>query len=252
MNVRIVYIFMMHTNRKEDGPMKKTYGSLFVFSVAFGLTTLVFLGGLPALAAEDAQLGPYLEAVIEDIDPGELTDDEAAGILFMREEEKLARDVYDRLGELWGVPVFLNIADSEQTHMDAMLVLIDRYGLSDPVGGDTPGVFSDPTLQSLYDDLVKTGSTSLEDAFRVGALIEELDIADLEENLEMTDNIDVRIVYQNLMKGSRNHLRSFYRQLDRSGMDYEPTYLPADEVSRIISSPRETGGAITDPDYRLP
>jgi len=67
----------------------------------------------------------------------------------------------------------------------------------------------------------------------------------------MTDNTDVRIVYQNLMKGSRNHLRSFYRQLDRSGVDYEPTYLPPDEYSRIINSPRETGGAIDDPDYRF-
>jgi len=230
--------------------MKRIYTSILVLSAAFGLAAVVFSGGAVALAADDAQLGPCMEAIFADIPPGELSDDEAAGILYMREEEKLARDVYARLGELWGVPVFSNISNSEQTHMDAVLVLIDRYGLSDPVGEDIPGVFSDPALQSLYDDLVETGSASLEDAFRVGALIEELDIADLEERLSVTDNDDIAIVYQNLMKGSRNHLRSFYRQLDRSGIDYEPTYLPADEVSRIIDSPRETGGAIEDPNYR--
>ena len=231
--------------------MKHIYATLFSLFVVLGFTLLAVPGGPVALAGEDVRLGPFLEAVIEDIESGDLSDDEAAGVLYMREEEKLARDVYDRLGELWGVPVFQNIAASEQTHMDAMLVLIDRYGLSDPVGDDTPGVFSDPVLQSLYDDLVETGSASLENAFRVGVLIEELDIADLADRLAMTNNDDIAIVYQNLMKGSRNHLRSFYRQLDRSGVDYEPTYLSAEEVSRIINSPRETGGAITDPNYRF-
>ena len=231
--------------------MKQTYKAVRQFFVVLGLAIIAVSGAYTALAAENAELGPCLEAAIADIETDELTADEAAGILYMREEEKLARDVYDRLGELWGMPIFLNIARSEETHMDAMLVLIDRYDLSDPVGDGVPGVFQDPTLQSLYDDLVETGTTSLEDAFRVGALIEELDIADLEEHLARTDNIDVRIVYQNLMKGSRNHLRSFYNQLDRSGVDYEPTYLPPDEYSRIINSPRETGGAIDDPDYRF-
>jgi len=231
--------------------MKQIYGSLLSFFVAFGLVTIAVSGAHTVLAADNAGFGPCLEAVIADIETNELSSDEAAGILYMREEEKLARDVYDRLGDLWGVPIFRNIARSEDTHMDAVLVLIDRYDLSDPVGDNGPGVFEDPALQTMFDDLVETGTTSLEDAFRVGVLIEELDIADLTDRLATTDNIDVRIVYQNLMKGSRNHLRSFYRQLDRSSVDYEPMYLPADEFSRIIDSPRETGGAIDDPNYRL-
>ena len=231
--------------------MKRTYTAVPLFFIVLCVAVIAVSSANTIFAAEDAELGPCLEAMFADIGTEELSDDEAAGILYMREEEKLARDVYDRLGELWGIPIFSNIARSEETHMDAMLVLIDRYGLSDPVGDDTPGTFEDPALQSLYDDLVETGSASLADAFRVGALIEELDIADLEERLAMTDNTDVRIVYQNLMKGSRNHLRSFYRQLDRSGVDYEPTYLPEDEYYRIIDSPRETGGAIDDPNYRF-
>lgn len=231
--------------------MKRTYTAVRLLFIVLGVAVIAASGANTILAAEDAELGPCLEAIFADIETEELSDDEAAGILYMREEEKLARDVYDRLGGLWGIPIFSNIARSEETHMDAMLVLIDRYSLSDPVGDDTPGVFEDPALQSLYDDLVEAGSASLADAFRVGALIEELDIADLEERLAMTDNTDVRIVYQNLMKGSRNHLRSFYRQLDRSGIDYVPTYLPADEYFRIIDSPGETGGAIDDPNFRF-
>ncbi|MBN1882412.1 MAG: DUF2202 domain-containing protein [Deltaproteobacteria bacterium] len=231
--------------------MKQIYLVVLLFFVAFGLVTIVVSGAHPALAADDPELGPCLEAIFSEIAPGELSAEEEAGILYMREEEKLARDVYNRLGELWGIPIFSNIARSEETHMDAMLVLIDRYGLSDPVDDDTPGVFEDPALQSLYDELTASGSVSLTYAFRVGALIEELDIADLKDHLEMTDNDDVRIVYQNLMRGSRNHLRSFYRQLNRSGVDYKPTYLSMDEFSRIITSPRETGGAIDDPNYRF-
>ena len=54
-----------------------------------------------------------------------ISDEEATGLIFMREEEKLARDVYLTLYDVWETAVFDNIASSEQTHMDAVLMLID-------------------------------------------------------------------------------------------------------------------------------
>jgi hypothetical protein len=72
----------------------------------------------------------------------------------MREEEKLARDVYAALGDMRGQQIFTNIASSEQTHMDAMGTLIDRYSLEDPIITDVRGVFSSSALQSLYDELI--------------------------------------------------------------------------------------------------
>jgi len=189
-----------------------------------------------------------VDAKIATIEITELTKNEAEGILFMREEEKLARDVYRAIYDKWGIRIFANIASSEQTHMDALAKIIVRYGLDDPISNDVPGVFKNDTLKSLYKELVEKAGKSLNDALIVGAQIEELDIADLIKWIEATDNDDVRIVYQNLMKGSRNHLRSFHRQIERNGVKYTPSYLEADLFNRIVASPRERG-AILDPDY---
>ena len=92
---------------------------------------------------------------------GELDAVEVAGLLYMREEEKLARDVYLTLYEKWEMPIFQNIANSESTHMEAIETLIDRYNLEDPAAGKDAGVFTDQTLQGLYDQLVAEGSQSL-------------------------------------------------------------------------------------------
>ena len=135
-----------------------------------------------------------------------MTAAESATLTFMREEEKLARDVYLFLFDVWGKRVFSNIAASEQNHMDALKRMLDKYGLPDPILGE--GVFRDPELQELYDLLVFLGIGSLEDALLVGALIEEVDIEDLELALIESSRDDLDRVYGNLMAGSVNHLRA--------------------------------------------
>lgn len=141
------------------------------------------------------------------IPASDLSAEEAAGLLFMREEEKLARDVYNQMYGLWGQPVFQNIASSEQTHMDEVKELLDHYGLTDPA--QAPGQFSDAALQALYDQLIAQGSISQAEALKVGALIEQTDINDLQAHLAQTDNADIQMVYNNLMSGSYNHLSAF-------------------------------------------
>ena len=171
-----------------------------------------------------------------------LDDIEETTLLFMREEEKMARDVYLQLFDLWNNRVFDNIAASEQHHMDAMKRLIDGYGLTDPVIDDTPGAFTDQTLGALHDELVETGSQSLEAALRVGALIEEIDILDLESAIAETDNDDIIQAYQKLLRGSRNHLRAFVRQLESLGVVYEAQRMDQAELDAIVNSPMERGG----------
>jgi hypothetical protein len=174
---------------------------------------------------------------------GELSAEEVAGLLYMREEEKLAHDVYLTLYEKWGLPIFRNIASSEQTHTEAVKSLLDRYGLEDPAEGNGVGVFTDPALQTLYDQLVNTGDASLAAALRVGATIEEIDILDLEARLTQTDNRDITLVYDNLTSGSRNHLRSFVSTLERqAGEDYQPQYLDQASYDAIVSTGIERGG----------
>jgi len=168
-----------------------------------------------------------------------LSDVEKEGLLFTREEEKLARDVYVAMAAKWGHRVFTNIAAAEQRHMDAVLFLLERYELADPAEGKAPGAFEDEQLGALYVSLVERGTASLVDAFAVGATIEDLDLADVGQLLEDADNVDVDTLTQNLAKGSRNHLRSFVALLEATGATYAPVYLDAAEYEEIVTTPAE-------------
>ena len=179
-----------------------------------------------------------LEAMpVEDLD-----DSEIASLVAMRQEEKLARDVYLTLQMQWGARIFANIARAEQQHMDLVKWLLDRDGIADPASDDTIGTYTDPAFEELYQQLVAVGTQSYQAALTVGATIEDLDLYDLEEALKgAVDNADIRMVYQNLAKGSRNHLRAFYGQLQILGVEYTAQYLPEDEVLTIVGSDWERG-----------
>lgn len=171
-----------------------------------------------------------------------LSADEEAGLIFMREEEKLAHDVYAQLYTTWGTSIFNNIADSEQTHTDAVKLLLIKYNLTDPVGNNGVGVFLDMTLQTLHDNLLADGNQSLIDGLKVGGIIEEVDILDLENELtNNVDNDDIELVYNNLLKGSRNHLRAFVKVLKTNGVTYVPQYLTPEAYQEIIDGDIETG-----------
>jgi hypothetical protein len=142
-----------------------------------------------------------------------LTAADAAGLTFMREEEKLARDVYTVLGDTYDVRAFDNIARSESKHMAAVKRLMDIYSIPDPVGSDVPGVFKDPAFTQLYAALTAQGRQSLAGALQAGVTIEKMDIADLEARIAATDRADLKAVYGNLLRASQNHLRAFNRLL---------------------------------------
>ena len=157
----------------------------------------------------------FLKSSIEqsDFPPGELSQEERDGLIHMRIEEKLARDVYIVIGELWNYKVFLNIQLSEQKHMEAVKKLLDRYTVPDPLTTDSIGVFPNPQFQQLYDNYIQQGNQSLQQALLAGKAIEELDIADLEYQLSFVDNPDIIKVYQNLKAASENHLVAFNKCL---------------------------------------
>jgi hypothetical protein len=174
---------------------------------------------------------------------GNLSDAEQEDLIFMREEEKLARDVYLTLYDQWGLRIFQNIAASEQNHTDSIKSLLDRYGLADPATGNDMGEFANPDLQALYDQLTADGSQSVVAALRVGAVIEEIDILDLLEAIAHTDRADIIRVYGNLARGSENHLRAFVSTLERqSGEIYQPQYLDQEAYEAIINSSPDNGG----------
>jgi hypothetical protein len=181
---------------------------------------------LPAAILLASAVGSPLLAV-EPL-PAEVAD----ALAYMREEEKLARDVYLHFAALYpvvepGSNIFTKIAKSEQRHTDAVLKLLDKYGVDDPVVSDEgevnpPGIFTDDELQTLYDNLVANGEAGLAEALEVGVLIEHTDIGDIGDAIELSAAYpDIVQVYSNLLSGSYSHLSAFEEVLEKLEADEE-------------------------------
>ncbi len=170
----------------------------------------------------------------------ELSSEAANELLKMREEEKLARDVYSAMHEKWGAQVF-NIRNAEQRHMDAMKMMLNRFGLTDPITENTQGIFTTKAFTDLYTKLVDVGSGSLLDALKVGAKIEELDLYDLRAAAKDVNDPVLTKVYANLQRATRNHLRAFAAQIEANDGTYTAAHLTQEEFDTIASSDFERG-----------
>jgi hypothetical protein len=171
-----------------------------------------------------------------------LTPFEKETLIYTREEEKMARDVYMAMLVKWNINIFSNISASEQKHIDAIQTLLTTYNLADPVGNNGPGVFTNMEIKKLYNDLVAKGNNSETDAIIVGLTIEDMDIYDLQQALLQIQKPDIKTVYGNLLRASRNHIREFYTQLQNRGGTYTPQFLTQQEYNDIVNSPKEHGG----------
>ena len=179
----------------------------------------------------------------------ELSDAEVQGLLFMREEEELARDLYLDIYEATGghLQTFKNISDKAETkHAEAIRLLLVRANIEDPSTGrhDT---YNDPELQELYDTLYENAVVGDDvTTLRVGALVEETDIRDIRDFRDQVseDQQDIIDTYDNLLCGSRNHLRAFVKEIeDRTGSAYiKQVPELAEEVDAILESDTERCG----------
>jgi hypothetical protein len=189
----------------------------------FSIFAILALILLPAgvMAAGTQTMGPMVGSPdsgaatvsVSSVQTPALTDDETYWLTYMREEEKVARDVYLTLNNTWKLRILNNIAASEQTHMDAIKKLLDTYSIPDPAAGKGIGEFTNPDLQKLYNDLILQGSISKAESLKVGVIIEETDIDDLNEAIAISQHNDIKTVYSNLVQGSLNHLDAFESQL---------------------------------------
>jgi hypothetical protein len=182
-----------------------------------------------------------LASALDEMAMGELSEAEVEGILYMREAEKLARDVCFVLGKEWDVPTLGEIGEREDTHTEAVRTVIDRYGLWDPLSVTSAGDYVNEELQELYHKLVARGSPSLAEALKVGVTIQEISILDLREYRAETDDADVQLVYENLLRGARNHLRVFAVLLRQQGETVERSYLSQTLFDEIVNTPIEPG-----------
>lgn len=212
------------------------------------ICTVILILGLSScekggpIGDDQANLSQSLAAIkttVQNLPTETLEVEEKERILFIREEEKLAYDVYQAMFDIYGVKIFQNIPNSELSHMEAILVIINKYQLVDPMDNNPRGVFANADLQNLYNSLVSQGNRNILSAYQVGAKIEELDIFDLNKSIAVTNNQDIKLVYDFLNKGSRNHLRSFFKNLTNAGGTYTPVFITKAEFDAIVTTPTE-------------
>jgi len=225
--------------------------------LVFGITSLVIAGGLllgltqtalayggPGNGAGKGYGGDTVKtdctgllclSTSLDLSSTPLSDAEADSLLYMVEEEKLARDVYARMFDLWGLGMFRNTSSAEQRHIEHVRGVLKALGLSDPTASAKPGEFTDASLQRLYDALVKKGSESMEAALAAGAAIEDIDISDLEALRAKTTNRDISALYDALIAGSENHMRSFAGQLKARSAEYKPEHISPERYASILA-----------------
>ena len=213
-----------------------------VFMLALTVITLLFASCSETINSVDEAINfPTEEKSSEVLQDGcctftgTLTEDDIAGLMEMREEEKLARDVYSYFYEMYDYIIFNNISKSESAHTRAVLYLINGYGLTDPTP-ENIAEFSNPLFSDLYEQLTSAGSATLVDALKTGAFIEEYDIADLQRLIEKTENEDLFRVYGHLLEGSKNHLRAFTTVLKQFGETYTSNVISEDEYQEILNN----------------
>lgn len=146
-----------------------------------------------------------------------LTEEQKDKLFYIYQEEKLARDTYIKLGEVYtGENTFASIQISEQRHIDSARGLCTKYGVDiSHVDEDSVGEFELPILQEHYDTFMSEGAHSLLDALKVGEHIEVMDIDDL-ETAAVGMPSDVANVFNQLKEGSLNHLEAFEAAIARA------------------------------------
>ena len=208
--------------------------SLFVLAA---LTTLT-----PGLAVSACASSPTTKVGPEATTPVTSYSRQAIDLVYLREEEKLARDVYLALFEKWQLPVFEHIAESEQGHLTLATAALERKGLKADNYDDTPGTFANESLRALYARFVEKGAASLTAALGVGATIEDLDIRDLDAMIATSPEPSLLASLETLRCASGNHLRAFTSQLKRRGGTYTAQYISPERLEEVLGQEHQRCG----------
>ena len=184
-------------------------------------------------------VGTLFSCENENIKNDEVTLEEAqkSNLLYLLEEEKLARDIYILFDEIWGLNQFRNIKNSEEAHIGYVSTVLDMYKIEYellPIGE-----FKNIEIQGLYDSLALEGKKSSLHALMVGAFIEDLDISDLNVLLESATKDTLIDLYTRLLCGSKNHMRAFNKGIEKEGSYYEPEFISEELFDEILSSQNE-------------
>ena len=185
--------------------------------------------------SNDEPIDPQINNDIDDTTL--ISEEDEQALLFMLEEEKLARDTYQFLNDYWDMVQFENIMQSEQSHMNAVETLLKAYRI--PYEILENGKFNNEDLQTWYNKFVEEGVVDEVAALTIGATIEDLDIVDLDDHIQATSNTYIIEVFSSLQCGSRNHLRSFVQSIENLGSAYEPQFLAQETYDAVLEGSHE-------------
>lgn len=217
-------------------------------AIITGASSAIALNGKAVSASSEAET----DGIVLDVN-------EKSHLIFMREEEKLARDVYLTLGTMYPDSIiFGKIDDSEQTHINAVKTILEKYGVDDPNTNDNVGAYTGEDygwyFTEKYNLLVERASISELEALYVGAFIEELDMVDINQCPEVivetdngindvsecgkiyTDNTDIVELYTALLDGSDNHLEGYVKNIEKyiGEGNYQAQVLTQEQVDEIL------------------
>lgn len=198
-------------------------------------TGLLIFTGLLLVSSTACNKEDQIDTPQNNTSQNTISEQEKEILLFMLEEEKLARDTYRYLDSVWGINQFANIKNSEQTHMESIEGLLIKYEI--PYTILPQGEFSDSDLQTLYNQFTVTGLDSKVAALTIGATIEDLDIFDLKQAIEDFGQADIDQVLEQLLCASGNHMQAFTRGLESNGSSYTPQYITDAEYQEILDAP---------------
>jgi len=123
-------------------------------------------------------------------------------LTFALEDEVLAYSTYNEIVEVFDVSKpFTNIMKAELRHQEAIIALMNDYGM------DVPEVDASDYI---------TLPISLEESYEAGVQAEIDNIALYNTFLKEDIPEDVKDVFEYLIKGSEKHLSAFEKQLERS------------------------------------
>ena len=162
-----------------------------------------------------------------------LTYDQKYALAYMWNEEKMAKDLYLALNELYPNQTLYNIATRSETQHEASVEnLAEIYDINltnlnnfeyhfdaNELAKYGQGEFFIPEVQETYNTLYEKGSKSLVDALEVGCMVEVTDINDLNKWLDVVkDQPAIVTVFENLRSGSYNHYWAFDNALKSLGI----------------------------------
>lgn len=164
-----------------------------------------------------------------------------AALRFQLDEERMAGELYLALGEMHAARPFTNIPRAEARHRELLQNLAARAGLPIPAA-TVAGRYETAAIQARYDALLARGRGSPLEALKVGALVEEQDIADLRALAITTDQAELKAAIAALERGSQHHLNAFVRNLEARGVSYAPQVLDAEVYAALIADNCERAG----------